>query len=60
MISLARYPTSRSSLMFLSVTEEAIHLPCEPDPDMAVVFGGDKKDRNLGVEARAEEEEGVR
>ena len=41
---VAKYPASLSSLMFLSVTEEAIHLPCEPDPDMAGVFGGDGKD----------------
>ena len=44
----ARYPTSRSSLMFSSVTGEAIHLPCAPEPDMAGVFGGNGKDWNLG------------
>ena len=43
-ISLAKYPASQSSLMFPSVTEEAIHLPCALDPDMAGVFAGDGKD----------------
>ena len=42
-ISVAKYPASQSSLMFSSVTEEAIHLPCAPDPDMAGVFAGDEK-----------------
>ena len=49
-MSAAKYPASRSSLTFPSVTEEAIHLPCTPDPDMAGVFGQDGK---------VEEEEGV-
>ena len=43
-ISLARYPASRSSLMFFSMTEEAIHLPCAPDPDMAGVLSGNAED----------------
>ena len=34
--------------MFPSVTEEAIHLPCAPDPDMARVFFGDEKRLKLG------------
>ena len=42
-ISLARYPASRSSLMFFSMTEEAIHLPCAPDPDMAGVISGSRE-----------------
>ena len=35
-ISVARYPASRSFVMFSSVMEEAIHLP--PTPDMFGVF----------------------
>ena len=38
--------------MFSSVIEEAIHLSCAPDLDMAGVFGGDGKDWNLGTGAR--------
>ena len=38
--------------MFSSVIEEAIHLPCTPDLDMAGVFGGNGKDRDLGAGAR--------
>ena len=33
-IYFARYPASRSLVMSFSLTEEAIHLPCPPDPDM--------------------------
>ena len=61
-ISLAKYPASRSSLMFSSVTEEAIHLPCAPDPDMVGVFFGGGKDGILGAEAQermGREEEGM-
>ena len=42
-ISWAKYSTSRSSVMFSSMMEEAIHLPCAPDPDMVgVLFWGQK------------------
>ena len=50
-MSAAKYPASRSSLTFPSMTEEAIHLPCAPDPDMAGVFGGDGEDQSLGAGA---------
>ena len=43
LISAVKYLASRSSLMSFSITEEAIHLPCEPDPDMAGVVGGEGK-----------------
>ena len=36
-IFLARYPAARSLLISFSWTEEAIHLPPAPDPD---IFGG--------------------
>ena len=57
----AKYPASRSSLTFLSATEEAIHLPCEPDPDMAGVFVGDRRERTRPLELKGgwAEEEGV-
>ena len=38
--------------MFPSVTEEAIHLPCAPDPDMAGISAGNEKDWDLGAGAR--------
>ena len=42
-ISWAKYPASRSFVMSFSVTEEAIHLPCAPDPDMVeVLFGAER------------------
>ena len=37
-IYFTRYPASRSLVMSFSLTEEAIHLPCPPDPDMAEFF----------------------
>ena len=37
-ISLAKYPASWSLVMSFSLTEETIHLPCPPDPDMAGVL----------------------
>ena len=37
-IYFARYLASRSSVMSFSLTEEAIHLPCAPDPDMVECF----------------------
>ena len=37
-ISWAKYPASRSFVMSFSVTEEAIHLPCAPNPDMVGVL----------------------
>ena len=49
--STDRYPASRSSLTSFSVTEEASHLPFEPDPDMPGEFGGGGKDWNLGAGA---------
>ena len=48
--------------MSFSVTEEAIHLPCKSDPDMARVFFGQKKIEAWVLELEdgwAEEEEGV-
>ena len=51
-MSVAKYPASRSSLTFLSVTEEAIHLPCAPDPDIVGVLSWGVKDENLGAGAR--------
>ena len=43
-ISAVKYAASRSSLMFSSVKEEAIHLPWEQDPAMAEEVGGEGKD----------------
>ena len=37
-ISFARYPAAQSSVTFSSLTEEAIHLPWPPDPDMVECF----------------------
>ena len=48
--------------MSFSLTEEAIHLPCAPDPDMVGVLFGGGKDGSLGTGARermGKEEEGV-
>ena len=48
--------------MFSSVTEEAIHLPCAPNPDMVGVLFGGAKDGSLGAGARermGREEEGL-
>ena len=52
-IFLARYPASRSFLISLSRTVEAIHLPPAPDPDIfgEPLFGGG--DECLGARARA-------
>src|SRR3954471_11025572 len=50
--SFARYPASRSLVMSFSLTEEAIHLPCAPDPDMVGVLTWGGKDENLGAGAR--------
>ena len=38
--------------MSFSLMEEAIHLPCAPDPDMARVLSGGGEDENLGAGAR--------
>ena len=38
--------------------EEAIHLPCEPDPDMAEVVGGEGKVWNLSVGAQGRKGQG--
>ena len=43
MIFLARYPAYRSFLISFSLTEEASHLPCAPDPDMVGVLFGRKR-----------------
>ena len=40
----AWYPALRRSFISFSVTEEASHLPLEPDPDMAREVGGGEKD----------------
>ena len=48
--SLARYPASRSSVMSFSLTEEAIHLPCAPDPDMVECFLEAEKMRTWALE----------
>ena len=37
-IYFARYPASRSLVMSFSLTEEAMHLPCPPDPAMVECF----------------------
>ena len=37
-ISFAKYPAARSSVMSFSLTEETIHLPWPPDPDMIKCF----------------------
>ena len=61
-ISWAKYPASRSFVMSFSLMEEAIHLPCAPDPDMAGVLFCGGKDGSLGTGARewmGREEEGV-
>src|SRR3990170_5778152 len=58
-ISLARYPASRSLVMSFSLTEEAIHLPCAPDPDMVECFLEAGKMRTWALElenGRAERE----
>ena len=44
-------PCFRSSLMFFSVTEEAIHLPCALDRDMVGVLSGNKVDQSLSTGA---------
>ena len=38
--------------MSFSLTEETIHLPCTPDPDMVGVLSWGEKDENLGAGAR--------
>ena len=48
-VSLARYPASRSSLMFFSMTEEAMHLPYALDPDMVGVLSRNGVDRSLSA-----------
>ena len=48
--------------MSFSLTEETIHLPCAPDPDMAECFLDAEKNKNLGAGVRewmGREEEGV-
>ena len=42
-MSADRYPTPRRPLTSFLVTEEAPHLPLEPDPDMAAEVGGGGK-----------------
>ena len=62
MISLARYPASWISLMSFFLTEEAIHLPPAPDPDMIGVLFWVEKARSWALELKngwAEEGEGV-
>ena len=54
-ISWAKYPASRSLMMFFSLTEETIHLPCAPDPDMTGVLFGGREDGSLGARARDRE-----
>ena len=49
-ISFARYPASRSLVMSFSLTEEAIHLPCAPDPDMVECFLEAEKMRTWALE----------
>ena len=49
-ISFARYPAARSSVMSFSFTEEAIHLPCPPDPDMVECFLEAKRTRTWALE----------
>ena len=52
-------PASRSSVMSISLTEESIHLPCAPDPDMVECFLEAEKMRTWALElknGRAEEE----
>ena len=48
----ARYPALRRSFISFSVTEEASHLPLEPDPAMLRGGGGGEEDENflLGTE----------
>ena len=58
-IYFARYLGSRSLVMSFSLTEEAIHLPCPPDPDMVECFLEAEKMRTWALEleeGRAEEE----
>ena len=38
--------------MSFFLMEEAIHLPCAPDPDMAGVLFGGRRDGSLGARAR--------
>ena len=51
-ISWAKYPASRSCVMSFSVTEEAIHLPCAPDPDMFGVLSRAGKARAWALELK--------
>ena len=58
-ISFAKYPAARSSVMSFSLTEEAIHLPCAPHPDMVECFLEVEKMRTWALElenGRAERE----
>ena len=43
----ARYPTLRRSFISFSMTEEASHLPLEPDPAMVGGGGGGEEDENF-------------
>ena len=49
-ISFAGYPASRSLAMSFSLTEEAIHLPCAPYPDMVECFLEAEKMRTWALE----------
>ena len=58
----SRYPVLRRSFISFSVTEEASHLPLEPDPAMVGGGGGGEEDENflshaesLGIRRRREE-----
>ena len=42
-IPFARYPAYRSWVMSFSLTEETIHLPWPPDPDMIECFLEEEK-----------------
>ena len=57
-ISFAKYPAARSSVMSFSLTEEAIHLPWPPDPDMVECQVEWEEDENLGAGAQDWKDEG--
>src|SRR6266511_452399 len=50
---VARYPALRRSAMSFSLTEEASHLPFEPDPAMVRGGGGGEKDKSFFLGAGA-------
>ena len=61
-ISFAKYPASRNFVMSFSLTEEAIHLPCAPDLEMAGVLCWAEKMRTWALElenGEGREREGV-